>query len=284
MSLGPGTVVPAPPATPPTISLLTAAGGGTEEADLRWENGIGFAPEGCGSGQVVSTCAGTTKTVPENAAIEEWVPYGLVAADRCSAFGWQSHDYVARATRKLLACESKMLAGELWTALVETANADYAFINAAELITAVWSPTAAIAQLEQASGGTCGCGGRKMIHMRPRIFERILATAPSMLRREGNRWLTGMDSIIVPDYGYPGTGPGAAAATVLAVNAATEFIYITNPVDVRHGPVDPFPGTLGEAMDRATNTVTYYAERIGVASYDVCCAYAIEVNPTLTVA
>jgi len=69
--------------------------------------------------------------------------------------------------------------------------------------------------LEQEIGEVSG--NRGMIHIRPIAFHALVAD--SVVRREGNVWLSPMDNIVVPGRGYPGTGPAGQAV------GATEWMY-----------------------------------------------------------
>lgn len=280
-TLGPQVPVLQPQLTPPTISLISSANIDDSAPDLlgdRWENGFFYAPEGCGTGQTIRLCAGTTKTAVTGSQIVNWTPYGLVTSDQCSTFGWKVRDYQARATRKLIAVESKLIEAEFWTGATETNNLGLTNSPGAAPAAALIDITPGgpvsiqkmIAYIEQGIADNTG-GGRYMIHMRPYLFEAFLAISPQALNRQGNRWFTGQDNIVVPGRGYTGKGPNEAGFTT------AEWIYATPMVNVRRSDIRIYPTgrdeseTMARATDRTTNTVTFFAERVAIADFDSTC-------------
>jgi hypothetical protein len=262
----------APQIAPPPFSLLSIANV-IDLEDERRSSGLSFVPEGCGSTEVVSICANNELAVPTGTAgIESFSPFGLVAADRCSTFSFRYRDYVARATRKLIACESKLIEAELWAGDLGEENSIIASSNADVVGGGAVDASVALAYLEQAIAD-CGCGSRMMIHLRPWLFNWLIANAHTEFRYEGNRYYTPMGHIVVPGNGYLGTGPTGQPV------ASTEWMYATGLVTAYRWPISITPGSLAEATERRTNTVTMYAERAAGFTWDSsCCHLALEVN------
>jgi hypothetical protein len=278
--LAPPQVVQQPQLVPPTVGLLTSANV-VEETDERWVNGFAYAPEGCGAGEVFDLCATFTKTVAGAAPPVTGTPYGLVAQDTCTTFSHLERDYVARATRKLLAIETFLLERELWSDTLGL-NPHLADAGNAEFVDATGSSPSdlrlAIADLEQAALD-CMPGRRVMLHVRPWVLNAILGATGSsaLIRFDGTRYYTPSNNLVVPGRGYPGTSPAGAEPST------SEWIYASTMVDVRHGPVFTTPSTLREATNRQTNQVTYFAERAAHASFDYdCCVVGLEVSRTLS--
>lgn len=278
MSLGPAVVVQQPPLVPPPISLVNSAII-AEEPDERWINGFQYSPEACEGGQVFPLdCEPTeTKLIAAASPPITGTPYGIVAQDTCSTFSYQSRDYVARATRLLLATESAFIASELWT---PTNN--IGFTNAPNIVDATVGspvdPTVAIGIIE-AAFYACDLVHTPMIHMSPGLFLQIAGVtgAGELLRREGNRWYTPTGAQIVVDSGYPGTGPGGTAPT-----ATDEWMWATAPVQLRRGPIMVIPSDFPEAVLRRENQVTFRAERAAHASFNYnCCVVALQVERVL---
>lgn len=269
MSTGPSTVVKYVTLTPPSVSLLSAAIL-LEESDERWVNGLNYVPDGCGEGEIFDLCdndpiTGFEKTISASSDPVTGSPFGLVAQDTCTTFSRNARDYFARATRKLLAMESALLADEVWTGslglnprLADPSNVDATGSGAEPLVTA-------IALIEQTFYDTSP-GVRPMIHMRPFVLETLLALGSVGLRREGNVWYTAMDSVIAVDRGYPGTGPSGEA-----VDVNTEWIYATPVLAVRRSAIVTIPNTLKDAVLRTENQVTVFAERAVQATWDNNC-------------
>jgi hypothetical protein len=201
-----------------------------------------------------------------------YVPFAVLVEDHCSAFGWQAHDYLGRAERRLRAVESAAIARELWTgelaaAAGHTNNRRLADATTTENLTpsAAVSLTRGVAELEDAIAG-CLDGGRAMIHM-TRGTAFALAQGGG-LRREGNLLLTVNDSIVVPDAGYPGTSPAGVTPA-----AGERWAYATPMVTVRRSTPRIVPDTLAEAIDKDLNTIAYSADLLAAVTFD-CCAFA----------
>lgn len=91
------------------------------------------------------------------------------------------------------------------------------------------------------------------------------------VRRDGGLLLTRQDNIVVVDAGYPGTGPSGEPV------GATAWAYATAPVQIRISDLavqsDPV-----QVVDRATNTITVWAERVFAATFDPCVHFAKEIT------
>lgn len=265
--LGASTFVRGVPISPPNISLLNAAIV-EDERDERWVNGLHYVPEAGGVAESFELCdndpeSGFQKSITAASGPLTGTPYGIVAQDTCSTFSHQARDYQARATRQLLAMESRLIAAELW----EGTLGINPFLADPTATVAVGTATPesllyAIGTIEEAfyANSTQRC----MIHMRANVFEGIQAlTGGAALRREGNVYYTQLDSVVAVDRGYTGTGPANQAVTT-----TVEWIYATTIVQIRHSPIVVFPNTMPEAVLRRENQVTFFAERAVHATWD----------------
>lgn len=271
---GPAAVIAAPLAAPPLNGLVVCAPDITaRQPDSRWENGFSFDPEGCGSSGVFDVCSSAEKPVAANPEIVEYVPFGIYGADKCSTMQ-PGRDWVGRARRQLLACESKQLEAELWTGDHAIANGwpnRYLASNLANTITN--GPTTyanVIACLEQGLA-ECGCGSRGMIHVTPQLATHL--TDQHLIRREGALILTALDTIVVVGSGYDGSSPDGNPASL-----TSQWAYATSMIYLLRGDIQILPDTLGEATDRSMNLVEYRAERVAAAFSDNCCHLAAEVD------
>jgi hypothetical protein len=126
-----------------------------------------------------------------------------------------------------------------------------------------------------------GFGGQGMIHVQAQT-----ATNLTKVRRVGSMMLDMFDNIVVPDPGYPGTGPdkgeGAGGKTP---ETGSAYIFATPLVMVRaeeEGTV--FPDTFAEATDWGQggfpNTIRFKAEKFACAYFDpsarFCCQVELE--------
>lgn len=271
-----GVVRDAPKLRPPTLSFISATEI-LEEAGEEWYAGIWYTPEGEAVAEVHRICADDAKTATSGIHAIHHRPYLIEANHSTSSFGWQVADYQARATRKLIAAESKLIEAELWTAAVETSNRPIAW-SGATVIAGTPSPVDAIAAIEQALAANTS-GQRYMIHMRPKVFNSLMKTQPNLLHKDPsggsiNRWLTPMDNIVVPGRGYKGTGPAGQ------VVGATEWVYATPMIYLRRGEIVTNPQDLKQATRRDNNTITFYAERVVGTDWDLSVSHlALEVTP-----
>lgn len=307
MSGAPFDVVATPPLVPPRVGLIAAVAGSpfdivgdtepimvarpdgttvTEQA--RWTNGFHYLPEACDSGFVIDPCATTNKTIAPNPAWVEFDPYGIWAGSRCSAMGWTHADYEGRATRLLAAVESHRIAHELWTGDLAFAsgwpNAYLASPEAVVLSSGAMTPSNALACLEQALAD-CSQGQRGMIHCTP-AAGTAFSELGNTIRNVSGQILTFMDTIIVPDAGYTGSGPAGQPAV-----GGSQWVYATGMVTVRRSSVTVLPDSLEAAVGaarnrvmaqatlREQNTVEFRAERLAAATWNhACCHVAVEVN------
>lgn len=271
---GVGVVVTAPPAVPPVLSLVSMARD-PGDWDDHMANGIRFQPESCsGGGGVLDPCGSDDKDIDATPAVVDFQPFAVWEGDRCSGTAFNSRDFKGRAQRLLLACESSHIAHEFWTGTLArakhwTANR-YLASEASDVVTN--GPSEALQALEclEEALASCNCGQRGMIHCTPQLAS--VWSEFDVLRREGKYILTIMDTIIVPDAGYNGSGPYGPAV------AGSQWTYATSMVDVRRGPISIVPDTVAEAMDRSNNLIEFRAERMAAATFAGCCHIAAEVN------
>lgn len=298
MGLGPRQVVSAPPAAPPSVGLVAAARdwGRTPDPidpDNRWMNGYAYSPENCVAADVADPCDPTFDFTPAaNQGIVEAEPFLVWAPDECSAFDFRNRNYEARAIRVLEACESKQIARELWRGdlSIESGwnNSRLASLDSDVVGAAASAPKDALACLEQGLA-ECGCGAQGMIHATRQLVTHW--QGENLLRREGNLILTYLDTVVVPDAGYDGSGPPVAPGDTQPVKEAASgsiWAYATGMVFVKRGPIEVVPVVNGETVDirnalaRGNNTVSVRAQRMATATWDSrCCHLAVEVDMTL---
>jgi len=278
--------IPSPLAVPPRVGLIASLSGDflpVDEAVVvdghvsRWATGYSYNPEQqCNQGGVSDPCGTTSKTIPSNPSNVQVQPFQVWTGDKCTTFGWSARDFKGRATRALLACESKQIAAEFWKGTLASAQGwpnRYLASPLSDTLSSPGTPLSvnnALACLEQGLAD-CGCGARGMIHC-----TRELATAWNLggaLRKENGLILTINDTIVVPDAGYDGSGPYGQPAL-----AGSQWAYATSMITVRRSQIVVFPDTLGEATVRGTNDIEWRAERMAGVDFSTCCHLAIEVD------
>lgn len=283
-------VITAPPTAPPRISLLGAVL--RPDAVDGWLNGITFDPEAADptltadgywwdpclpSATDPSTVEGGpgTKTAgarPDQPVFRPWV---VVEGDTCSAAGFRSGDFTARARRLLDAATPAKVEYEFWTGqIVELANLPNRYLASPEADVLNGGAAAplphALGDLQDYLASTIT--GRGVIHCTPGTANLWLSAG--LIRREANVWLDVKDNIVVPGDGYPGSGPPDETPA----STRTAWAYATSMVHYLEDEVMVLPGALSEALDKSTNTVTWRAERSVLPFFDLLAHGAVLVD------
>jgi hypothetical protein len=274
-------LVTAPQAAAPRVGLIAAARVLTgADAGPRWQAGFGYLPEACSAGGVARRdCATGSLAIdagdtPDNV---EFNPIVLWAGDACSVIDLP-RDWQGRARRLLVACQSKLLAAELWNGDLAasaglTANRYLASNDANTVTNGALAEVNALACLEDALAA-CSCG-RSMIHCTPgtaiqwkahNLIERVPAA-------NGFLYVTPQDTIVVADAGYDGSSPDGNPAV-----SGSVWAYGTSLVDVRLGDIVVTPDNDTAAVNRSLNDFEYRAQRLAAATFDGCCHVAAEID------
>jgi hypothetical protein len=268
------TPVAGTPAAPP-VSGLVASAGPPPTLD-RWESGLAWIPERCGTAyQLVPICdePSVEYEVPRAGAVY-YQPIGLRIADQCSTMGGPVD--IERVRRVADAQTPFAVARELWTGdgtqadpyMVggsEVTNPYLASTDAEEVGTSAAEARVAIGRLEQAAMETSH-GQSVMLHV-PIL---VLPQLHGYVQRVGQTLITLAGNVMVADGGYPGTGPSGEAA------GATVWAYATPPVTVLQTPLVVIDGD--DAIDSQTNTRTVWASRVIAATFDPCVHLATEIT------
>lgn len=273
MAIGPPEAASPVPAAAPRVGLIASA-----RTDLslpaRWNNGFSYEPENyCSANGVVDPCESSKTVTPGGRDVVTVDPVVLWAADVCTTLGMR--DRLGRARRRLQACQSKLLAGELWEGTLSQAssNVDNKYLASPAANTVSLDSLAVsdgLACMEDALAA-CSCS-RSMIHVTNGLMTYL--NRENLVTRVGDMFITANDTIVVADNGYTGTGPEGQAAVTGAV-----WAYGTDIVNVALDEVQVFPGSDIEAMGRTDglydNSLTYRAERLAAAWWDGCCHIAV---------
>lgn len=219
----------------------------------------------------------------------QYQPFVVEVPYTCSSWGFEANDYRGKALRQLAAGTGKAVEREFWTGELNPANINLRFWTPAANIVnpGGWAAPVAVnvalglALLEQALA-SCATGSRGMLHAPPVVVQRmaqwyLIDDDSGCDNDEDCRLLTrSRGDIVVAGAGYdPLVGPFAAVPAPAATEA---WVYATGMVDVRLGEPMIYPETMAEALDRATNTVTYRGERTAAVNPDGCCMFAVLVD------
>lgn len=270
-------------AEPPRVGLLPALGGGSVVGMGPWAGGVTWAPEQCGEGGAydASSCPPDDPDIdiPGSPDIVEAMPFTVWAGDRCSPWDLD-RPWAERARRQLAAVQSHLVAAEFWTGEIAQAsdwpNRFLASPDSDVLTAGAEEPLQALACLELGIA-RAGKGRRGMIHATPDLVTTW--QAGGALRREGGVILTVLDTVVIADAGYDGSGPNGELAADGSV-----WAYGTEMIGVRLSPVRMVPdveGITSANIDRSVNTVLARAERDAVVLWDGCVHVAVEVDLAL---
>jgi hypothetical protein len=261
------------PTAPPTQAVNLLASAERPEAG-RWMDGIAFHSESCPEYQGFNPCAEQDELPETGSTGNHYIlPVGYRVVNRCSTLQVRFEE--DRARRQAEAIASFVVAEELWTGAFSKlepfdAPGGTGLVNPhlaspdATSLTATSDVMTAVAELEYAAR-EASRGGPVFIHGPGRILGRVAQN----FRRVGNELRTYTDAVVVPDAGYPGTGPNGAGE---------DWLYATGPVVARLGPVTVDPGPASQ-IDRRTNTRTVLADRMFAVTFDPCVHFAIQVTP-----
>lgn len=268
------TPIEGPAPTPPAVSLVRQAQ--TVDGDGRWMGGFSFRPRGCTDGMQGFSLCDPAVITPTERTIATGVPFTLTNAEICQTFGFEAIDYERYVREAYEAFEPGAIESEFWTGTLESAGLHLAAGGSVTNLSGSSSASLAggLGALE-AYLGTCGPGGRGMIHMSRRVMTAM--AAQHLLWKDGSGVYTFAGTIVVPGVGYPGSGPAGEAA------GATEWIYGTGRVmllrsKMRSVPDPANPNAFSEALRRDTNEVAWQTQRTVGAVFDPCCLGTIALN------
>lgn len=247
----------------PRYGLIQAAGVVPAADDEHWLNGAAIRPYPVSPVEAWDPLAlgtgpneksdGVTPPMPEFQA------YALYLPETCTARGvGPLEEFRARATTAFAAREGAAVEHEFWTGELIDANPHLTDGNADVLTAGATSPTNGLALLEQAIAETGQAG---MIHATPATVTAWVGAL--LLQRNGANLETMLGTIVVPGYGYDGSGAGTG---VLSDTEA--WAYATGMVEVRR--TEPFlvPDGIEQTLERSLNNVTYRAERYVLTTWD----------------
>lgn len=248
----------------------------------------GYRASACGGWALVDPCGGADDIDhgvdgdPAGAVVSA-VPFDIEVAEVCSTFGLDDQILQQRATDRMRTIASAAIAHELWTGEMATAaNADSEtdWANNPRLVagsdvtdlTPGGGPVSAVlglALLEDALGDVLD-GQPGTVHCTKGAA--TIMGRPCSLYRSGDLLLTLLDTRVIADAGYPGTGPDGSAP-----NAGEFWLYGTAQPTVRTGNVYIEPLTMAQALDRTVNTVHYDAHQLAWAAFP-CGVLAVRIT------
>lgn len=268
---------PAP--TPPAVSLVRQAEIVEDLNGREWASQFGFSfrPRACSNGmQGFSICDPVT-IVPGERDLVNGKAFTLANAEICSTFGIQAIDFPRLVREAYEAFEPGSIEHEFWTGTLESGGLHLASGVSVDdpLSGSVVSLASGLGALE-AYLGSCGPGGRGMIHMSRRVMTQM--AAEHLLWRDNSGVYTYAGTIVIPGVGYPGTGPTGQAAGSTEWMYATGRVMILREKQARSVPDPQNPNAFAEAMYRSTNEVAWRTERTVGIAFDPCCLATVALD------
>lgn len=271
------TEVAAPVAQAPSMVNLLASAQQPGEAGDDWMDGLVWLSDSCPDWQGFTPCAELDEPpLAGTVGLVYVMPVGYRTGFDCSTMSGTFP--VERARQQADSIASFVAARELWTGTLsklepydlpnggaaDQVNPHLASADA-DVITAIADPMEAMAMLEAVTAETTR-GGPVYIHGNTALIGRVGMN----LDRVGNELRTKTGAIVIPDAGYPGTGPDGDPEN-------TGWLYATGPVVVRLGAItsDIAPAST---TDRPTNRRRVLAERMFGVAFDPCSLHAIQVT------
>lgn len=244
----------APPAQPPVYGILTACDIISDA--VRWQQGVRWAPEQInGGGASLVNCHGESTVTTGHSPIENIAePFNVFAEDHCTTIGFEARDFEGRARRQLIAVQSSKIAREFQLGAIrdEVGGPENVALKDAQQVHPGGPAGVALGTLEAVIADQMG-GTRCMIHVTPQTLVELAQA--HLIYQGGQKWYTAPGNIVVSDAGYTDED-------------GVIMMYGTGIVQVRLSPIDVFPPVFAQAVNKATNFVTLYAERLALVQFD----------------
>lgn len=258
--------------------LVASAVKPADDPNVRWENGFGWVPERCGTNyQLLPWCSADDPAAFDGnrRGAVYYRPPGVRFELECSVLGGELDTGALRriaeaATPFVIArelWEGDAAAGDNWTIQGVSEQNMWLASPAAQVVTTSGTTFQAMLAALEHEASAANQGQRIMIHL-PILLSGDLVQYVDVV---GNNLITRSGNLVVIDAGYTGTGPNGETV------GATAWAYATSMVAVRTAPL----GLITDpslTVDRSTNTVAAWAERVFAAYFDPCVHFAVEIT------
>lgn len=209
-------------------------------------------------------------------------PFVVKGSFDCSTVGKSPADAFEIARRRLLAWESYEAERVFWSGI----SSSGAIVNPSLVLgneecgitpidlsaTGPLTPAAALGVLEAALTSVVPGGGVIHAPYGAGAFLKGQKLLCGGCDDESGRYYTPTGMSLILGAGYPGTGPGGAAAP-----AGTTWLYGTGPVGVWRSNVFMVPDEIAQGINRLTNDVTVFAERFYAVGFS-CALFAVQMQ------
>lgn len=282
-AIGPALNIDGPLPRPPKYRLL-ALPGVAREGEGRWQNGVNVWGYPVDTPFLWEPCAsrdGTfrTKTDESEMPIVRFDPLAAYLPLTCSTISvGDAAEFSQRATRALEASISGAVEQALVNGVVGSTNPYFGDTNMINITIGggTVTPEVGLMSLEAAIGYS-GRGG--MIHCTPGVAAAWTVGNMIMdMDQDGFQETTGNYTPIAVGQGYTGAEP--VGETASNPQAGIEWAFATGPVEVFLAPMTLLPGEESEALERATNVVTYRAEQYFLPYWDTALQVGVLIDWT----
>ncbi len=243
---------------------------------VRWEQGFSWRPERCFNMQSYDQCDELASRPPANDAdIVYYTPPAVRVRDLCSTIGGVLD--IDRVRRQIEAGTPAAMAAEFWTGAVSVANpatiSGGPYVNPhlasnsgdfpATVIVTTGTIAERLAKLEEAALAASR-DQQVVLHVPVHMVEPIA----HQLHAVGPNLFTALNSLVIADGAYPGTGPDGTGTT---------WAYATGPVQARVSDIELITAPA-ETIDRTTNRQEIWGSRVFAATFDPCLHLATNVG------
>jgi hypothetical protein len=267
--------------------------------DAMWRVGFVFQPMGgCLEAISYAPCVPSERQ-PERADVENpiFIPIEIEGAYTCGTSGFREADYRQHAEFILDKWTSHRLEHELWTGTLAVDNdLPTPFLTNPLSLTTPYDADAiplpyALARMQRRLRECLG-GNRGVIHARSDVVS-LWQQSGAVIAAPSGALVDIFGNFIVAGSGYDGSSPYTASGDPLEIDEgsstideteATAWVYGTGLLNVYLDEMVLRPNSMGEAMNRGTNDVTFYADRVAAVSFDPCCHIGINVDLNSTCA
>jgi len=240
------------------VDGTAAARAGGNGNDNRWEGGYAYRPhlpaKLAHNVSQITGSAGANVGAGVAPGTVETIPWTLEIMDSVSTVQLRTEDMEDRAREIMQSYTSYLLERELWLGELKAQDNLPNRVLAGDdttVLSGTPTPQTAVAKLV----GAMNRSGfpTVMIHAAKDVALRL----PDGWRNQ--QTLDDHGFVVVGGAGYPGTGPDQ--------EAGPNWIYATSMVNYRLGPIDVNFGDSQSYLDRASNTATFRALRVGATDF-----------------
>lgn len=265
IGIAPRIVLDAPLPRPPLRSLIRSSGAATPVPDeTHWQAGANIYPYPDAMPDSIDPCATGSfrqKLAPESVGLPDpFKAFTAYLGEMCHSAGIGDWDaFRRRADVAMEARTSWALERQLAWGLYESDN-PYLADTDVDLPAGAGAVAAAVA-LAWLEGYIAERGQQGVIHMTPEVAAYLGFT--HLYIDGGQMRVLGTGTPVIVGQGYSDLAGSSNFAPDGGSEAASgqSWIFASSPIIYRYGEILSLPETIGEALDRSNNEVTYRAER-----------------------